>query len=102
MPNESPAEPRAQGHVQSTERLGGSIALSSPRPRMRVVVGIEALQCQGVEQTISGQLISLQPPELLTVVISNLDTGKVMLVADLPLAPCEQEPPTPPPRLGVA
>lgn len=80
----------------------GGKPLAKPRPRTRIVVGIEALQCQGVEQTSAGVLISLQPPELLTVVITNLDTGEVLRWADLPLAPCEQDPPTPPPRLGVA
>ena len=99
---ETPAEPRAKVSVQSPERLGNSLALPPQRPRTRIVVGIEALQCQGIEQTIAGVLISLQPPELLTVMISNLDTGEVRLLADLPLAPCEQEPPTPPPRMGVA
>ena len=99
---ETPAEPRAKVNVQSPKRLGRSLALPAQRPRVRVVVGIEALQCQGVEQTIAGVLISLQPPELLTVVITNLDTGEVWLLHDSLLAPCEQEPPTPPPRLGVA
>lgn len=72
------------------------------RPRDQVVVGVEALQCQGVEQTVAGVLVSLLPPELLTVVLTNFDTGEVRRLADLPLAPCEQEPPTPPPRIGVA
>ena len=95
---EAPAEPRAKVAAQSPERLGRSLSLPTPTPRVRIVVGIEALQCQGVEQTIAGVLISLQPPELLTVVFTNLDTGEVSLLADLPLAPCEQQPPTPPPR----
>ncbi len=98
----APAEPRAKVSAQSPERLGGSLALPTSTPRVQIVVGIEALQCQGVEQTITGVLISLQPPELLTVVFTNLDTGEVSLLADLPLAPCMRKPPTPPPRLGVA
>ncbi len=99
---EAADKPRAKVSVQSPKRLGGSLALPLQRPRTRVVVGIEALQCQGVEQTIAGQLISLQPPQLLIVVITSPSMGEVTQLADLPLAPCEQEPPTPPPRLGVA
>ncbi len=74
----------------------------APRPRVRLVVGVEALQCSGVEQTIAGVLISLVPPELLTVSILNLGTGEVMPLADSSLAPSELEPPTPPPRIVIA
>lgn len=69
------------------------------RPRVRLVVGIEALQCQGVEQTIAGQLISLQPPVAIHVVWGNLETGEVAPLRGLRLTPSEQEPPTPPPRI---
>jgi hypothetical protein len=100
--DEAPAEPSLSEDIQSSSRLRRSVALPPQRPSVRLAVGIEALQCSGVEQTIAGVLVSIQPPELLTVVISHFGTGEVMRLADLPLAPCEQEPSTPPPRLGVA
>lgn len=98
---EAPAEPSVPADSHPGSRLRRSVALPPNCPRVRFVVGMEALQCQGVEQTISGVLISLQPPEMLTVVFANLGREEVMQLADLPLAPCEQEPPTPPPRRGV-
>ena len=99
---EAPAEPSVPEGIHPNSRLRRSVALPTQRPRVRLVVGVEALQCSGVEQTVAGVLISIQPPELMTVVISNLGTGEVMLLADSPLAPCEQEPPTPPPRIAAA
>ena len=72
------------------------------KARVRLVVGIDAMQCQGVEQTVSGQLISLQPPAPMTLLITNLDRGEFVQLPNSPLTPSEQEPPTPPPRLRAA
>ena len=84
---ETPAEPSLPVVVHS----------DSP-PRVRFVIGLEALQCSGVEQTGAGGLISIQPPQLMTVVISNLGMGEVTPLCDTPRTPCVPEPPTPPPR----
>ena len=85
--DEAPAEPSRPEVVRS----------DSP-PRVRIVIGLEALQCSGVEQTGAGVLISIQPPQLMTVVISNLGLGEVTPLCDSPRTPCLPEPPTPPPR----
>ena len=87
------------GKAKQTGRA--SAQRPTPRPtgrRVQFVVGVDALQCQGVEQTITGQLVSVLPPQPITFVILNLDTCEVMAVRDSHLSPCEQEPPTPPPR----
>ncbi len=99
---EAPAEPLVSADVHSGSRLRRSVALPTQRPRVRIVVGIEALQCSGIEQSIAGALISLQPPQPMTVVHSNLGMEEVLPLRDSPLAPCEQKPPTPPPRIVVA
>ena len=99
---EAPAEPSLSEGIHPGSRLRRSVALPAHSPRVRIVFGLEALKCQGVEQTLSGVLVSIQPPELMIVVILNLDTGEVMPLRDLPLTPGEQEPPTPPPRIAVA
>jgi hypothetical protein len=74
----------------------------TPRPtgrRVQFSVGIDALQCQGVEQTITGQLVCVPPPQPITIAILNIGVCEVMSLCDSRLFPCEQEPPTPPPRL---
>ena len=71
------------------------------RPRVRLVVGMEALQCSGIEHTVAGVLISVPPPELMSLVLLNLDMGEVMPLHDSPLAACALVPPTPPPRMAA-
>ena len=99
---EAPAEPSHPEDVSPGLQLRRSVALPAQRSLVRLVIGIEALQCSGIEQTIAGVLLSIQPPQLMTVVISNLGTGEVMLLRDSPRTSCDPEPPTPPPRFVAA
>ena len=63
------------------------------------VIGIQSLQCQGIDQTVFGQLISIQPPAMSIFVFDEFDQGEgVSPLQCAPLIPCDQEPPTPPPR----
>jgi len=78
------------------------LPVRSVRQRAQLVVGLDALRCSGVEMTLAGQLISIQPPPSLEIVSGDVCSGELLLLSVSPLAPIEQEPPTPPPRLGVA
>jgi hypothetical protein len=85
-------------HQQTAAALA-SVKTLRTAPRSKFVVGIQALQCQGIEQSLLGQLISLQPPVLTTLIIDSFDQGEVVPpLRCAPLIPCDQEPPTPPPR----
>ena len=98
----SSAETCCTKHAAAPRQTVPPAKVPHSKPRIRLVVGVDALQCQGVEQTVTGQLISVQPPRTITIAILNLRTCEVMVICDSPLTPCEQEPPTPPPRLLTA
>ncbi len=69
------------------------------RSKSQFVVGVQALQCQGIDQSLFGQLISIQPPAMSILVFDEFDQGEVVPpLRCAPLIPCDQEPPTPPPR----
>ena len=98
-------EALATASCESSGKCCATVGAVPPRPvrsRTKLVIGVEALRCGGVDVTLAGQLISLQPPTGLELVISEVLTGEVLVLSDSPLAPIEQEPPTPPPRFGVA
>lgn len=66
------------------------------------VIGVQALQCQGIDQGVFGQLVSIEPPAVSVFVLDNFDQGEVVPpLRCAPLVPCDQEPPTPPPRQAV-
>lgn len=69
------------------------------RGRVQLVVGVDALRCQGVEQSVTGQLICIPPPLLTGVVILDFETSDVVARLESPPTPFQPEPPTPPPRL---
>lgn len=67
--------------------------------KSKFVIGVQALQCQGIDQSIFGQLVSVEPPAVSVFLFDNFDQGEVVPpLRCAPLVPCDQEPPTPPPR----
>ncbi len=86
-----PGQAKTSATLPNTLRNSGS---KSP-----FAVGVQALQCQGIDQSLFGQLISIQPPALSVFLCDEFDQGEVMPpLRCAPLIPCDQEPPTPPPR----
>lgn len=70
-----------------------------PGSKSKFVIGVQALQCQGIDQSVFGQLVSVEPPAVSVFVLDSFDQGEVVPpLRCAPLVPCDQEPPTPPPR----
>ena len=71
-------------------------------PKSNYVIGAQALQCQGIDQGVFGQLVSIEPPAVSVFVFHEFDQGEVVPpLRCAPLIPCDQEPPTPPPRQAI-
>ena len=86
-----PGQAKASATLPDTSR--------NSRSKSQFVVGVQALQCQGIDQSLFGQLISIQPPAMSILVFDEFDQGEVVPpLRCAPLIPCDQEPPTPPPR----
>lgn len=86
-PTRGPVSTSVQGQTRKSES------------KSRFVIGIHALQCQGVDHSVFGQLVSLEPPAVSVFVLDSFDQGEAMPpLRCAPLVPCDQKPPTPPPR----
>ena len=90
---------RVASRSQSHDRLRKSA--SNPVPRHKSVIALAAQQCQGIEQTLLGQLIFVVPPTTPLMPLVEPKGQRILLDGTRFWQP-NAEPPVPPPRLSAA